>query len=72
MTGMAFDIQLIPEFNGAMTDMLNIVEWIENVELVYKLCYIYEVVIMTLEQLLTQAHAIVTDNQRCVLVATNE
>ena len=32
-----FDIRLIPEFSGAATDM-PIVEWVENVELVCKLC----------------------------------
>ena len=36
MTGKAFDIWLIPEFNGAATDM-PIVEWIENMELVCEL-----------------------------------
>ena len=37
MDGKAFDIWLIPEFSGAITDM-PIVEWIENVELVSELC----------------------------------
>ena len=37
MDGKAFDVQLIPEFSGAMTDM-PIVEWIENVGLVCELC----------------------------------
>ena len=32
-----FDIQLIPEFSGAATDM-PIVKWVENVELVCELC----------------------------------
>ena len=36
MTGKAFDIRLIPEFSGTATDM-PIVEWIENMELVYEL-----------------------------------
>ena len=37
MTDKGFDIWLIPEFSGAAND-LQIVEWIENVELVCKLC----------------------------------
>ena len=37
MDGKAFDVWLIPEFSGTMTDM-PIVEWIENVELVCELC----------------------------------
>ena len=32
-----FDIQLIPEFSGTVTDM-PVVEWVENVELVCELC----------------------------------
>ena len=35
--GKIFDVRLIPEFNGAATDM-PIVKWIENVELVCELC----------------------------------
>ena len=37
-----FDIRLIPEFSGAVTDM-PIVEWVENVELVCELCAIKNV-----------------------------
>ena len=37
MEGKMFDVQLIPEFSGAATDM-PIVEWVENVELVCELC----------------------------------
>ena len=37
MEGKMFDIQLIPEFSGAATNM-PIVEWVENVELVCELC----------------------------------
>ncbi len=37
MDGKAFDVWLILEFSGAMTDM-PIVEWIANVELVCELC----------------------------------
>ena len=37
MKGKMFDVQLIPEFSGAATDMA-IVKWIENVELVCELC----------------------------------
>ena len=37
MEGKIFDVRLIPEFSGAVTDM-PIVEWVENVELVCKLC----------------------------------
>ena len=33
MEGKTFDVQLIPEFSGAATDM-PIVKWVENVELV--------------------------------------
>ena len=37
MDGKAFDVRLILEFSGTMTDM-PIVEWIENEEIVYELC----------------------------------
>ena len=37
MKGKMFDVQLIPKFSGAATDM-PIVEWVENVELVCELC----------------------------------
>ena len=37
MEGKIFNVWLIPEFSGAATDM-PIVEWVENVELVCKLC----------------------------------
>ena len=37
MDGKDFNVWLIPEFSGAMTDM-PIVKWIKNVELVCKLC----------------------------------
>ena len=37
MTGKAFDIRLIPEFSGAVTDM-PVVEWLEHVEMVWELC----------------------------------
>ena len=42
MMGRAFDIQLIPEFSGAVTHM-PIVEWLEHVEMVCELCAIYRV-----------------------------
>ena len=32
-----FDVRLIPEFSGAVTDV-PIVEWVKNVELVCELC----------------------------------
>ena len=37
MEGKMFDVRLILEFSGAVTDM-PIVEWVENVELVRELC----------------------------------
>ena len=37
MEGKMFDVRLIPEFSGAVTDV-PIVEWVKNVELVCELC----------------------------------
>ena len=37
MMGKAFDIRLIPEFSGAVTNMC-VVEWPEHVEMVCELC----------------------------------
>ena len=42
MEGKMFDVQLIPEFNGAVTDM-PIVKWVENMELVCEFCAIKNV-----------------------------
>ena len=37
MANKQFDVQLIPEFSGATTD-LPIVEWVKNVELICEHC----------------------------------
>ena len=42
MTSEAFDIQLIPEFSGAVTDMA-IVEWLEDMDMVCELYAMYRV-----------------------------